>query len=282
MNVRIRSAGAAAVLTLSAAALAPASSEPAAGPQVIGRSVQGRAITALHLGAHDAPVRLVVFGQMHGNEPAGPRVVAALARMTPPAQVQVWLVPTLNPDGAAASRRTNARHVDLNRNFPVAWARTPRSIYFSGPRAVSEPETRAALDFLAEVQPTAVLSFHQAFARVDNSHARSRAAAAQLSRLIGLPDGSVSCPSTCRGTMTGWIDASLKAIAITVELRSRVSGASAARAARAALGLGAWLAAPTSTAPPALTPAPASTPAPDVTPTSTPTATSTPAPAPAG
>jgi protein MpaA len=262
MHRRTRWACTGALLALLGMGAGAAAGETTSGPEVIGRSVQGRAITAVHLGADDAPVRLVVIGQMHGDEPAGRRVVAALAGMVPAAQVQLWLVPTLNPDGAAASRRTNAHRVDLNRNFPEGWARTQRSIYFSGPRASSEPETRAAMAFLERVQPTAVLSFHQAFARVDNTQVRSRAAAAQLSRLIGLPAGTVSCPSRCRGTMTGWIDASLEAIAITVELRSRVSSASAAHAARAVLGLGSWLAAPVSTPPPMLVPSPTPTPTP--------------------
>ena len=217
----------------------------AAGPptsQTIASSAHGRPVIASHYGLDDAPVRLVVIGQMHGNEPAGRRIVSDLSRMVLPPEVQVWLVSTVNPDGAARSRRTNGRGVDINRNFPNRWVRTTaRSIYYSGPRAASEPETRGVMAFLSSVRPTAVISFHQSFGKIDDPYPRSHAAARELSRLIRLPTAVVPCPGSCRGTMTGWVNAELQAIAITVEMRRRVNPSKAQHAAAAVLRLGAWL-----------------------------------------
>ena len=51
----------------------------------------------------------------------------------------------------------------------------------------------------------------------------------------------VGCTGPCHGTMTQWVDAELQAIALTVELDRRVSGAEADRAAAAVLRLGQWL-----------------------------------------
>jgi hypothetical protein len=57
-----------------------------------------------------------------------------------PPDVQLWVVPLVNPDGAARGRRHNARDVDLNRNYGFMWR---PDAYASGDGPFSEPETRA-------------------------------------------------------------------------------------------------------------------------------------------
>ncbi|MEZ5112611.1 MAG: M14 family zinc carboxypeptidase [Nocardioidaceae bacterium] len=49
---------------------------------------------------------------------------------------------------------------NLNRNFPTDWGRSYGQTY-SGPRPASEPETRALMAFLDEVNPQYLVSFHQ-------------------------------------------------------------------------------------------------------------------------
>ncbi|MDP2289160.1 MAG: DUF2817 domain-containing protein [Actinomycetota bacterium] len=249
-------------------------------PQTIGKSVKGRAIVATHRGPESAPVRIVVLGQMHGNERAGRRIVSLLQTRVLPAHVQLWLISTVNPDGAVLGTRRNANKVDINRNFPSQWRTSKkRSPYYPGPSVASEPETQSLMAFLSEVKPTAVLSFHQAYGMVDDPYPRGHAAAKKFGALLGLPTGIVPCRGVCRGTMTAWVNSELQAIGLTVELRSKVTPAGAQRAASAVIGLAAWLAG-TPVPTPALTPAPEPTASPTPTPIPTQDPNFVPAPTP--
>ena len=133
---------------------------PAARPPVpvqtltLGRSVQGRPITAVEFGDPTAERKLVVVGCIHGDEPAGIAIARQLEQLTPPAGTDVWVIENLNPDGVAASTRQNAGGVDLNRNFPYGWQplESPGGLMYSGPGSLSEPESRLAVDFL-KTQP---------------------------------------------------------------------------------------------------------------------------------
>ena len=127
---------------------------------VIGHSAQGREITATRVGAADAPVRVLVVGDVHGNEPAGEAIVARL-RSARVDGVAFWLVRTANPDGRVANTRQNARGVDLNRNFPYRWARGARGTYFPGRTAGSEPETKAIMRLVRRVRPKLGIYYHQ-------------------------------------------------------------------------------------------------------------------------
>src|ERR671933_42536 len=108
-----------------------------------------------------AAVRVLVVGDVHGNERAGERIVARLRHVRTPRGVQLWLVRTANPDGAAADTRQNAHGVDLNRNFPYRWRRGPRGTYYPGPRAGSEPETQALMRLVRRVRPQLAIYYHQ-------------------------------------------------------------------------------------------------------------------------
>jgi protein MpaA len=202
-----------------ATAVQPSLSRWVIGHRVIGHSVQGRRIVAYHLGDPSLARVSVIIGQMHGDEPAGPHLVRALlAAKRRLAGVNLWVVATMNPDGAAAHTRQNAHGVDLNRNFPHRW--TPLTgQYYSGPRVASEPETRAVRDFLVRVHPHYVVSLHQPLFGVDTTDggAADPAFRHRLARNLGLPEKAFRCWSTCRGNMTGWYTARGYGVALTVE-----------------------------------------------------------------
>ena len=130
---------------------------------VIGHSVRGLPIRAIRLGAPHAPHVVLVVGIIHGNEPAGIAVIDRLLRATPPPGVDLWLIRAINPDGYRAGTRQNARGVDLNRNFPYRWKpyERPWDPYYAGPRAASEPETRAAMRFILRIRPELSIWYHQ-------------------------------------------------------------------------------------------------------------------------
>ncbi|WCB96743.1 Murein peptide amidase A [Baekduia alba] len=137
--------------------------------EVVGRSVRGRAIRMVRLGARDAPERILVVGCIHGTERAGLALTRALRRaLAPPPGVQLLVVDAINPDGCARGTRGNAHGVDLNRNFPWGW-RAQTGIYASGPRAASEPETRAATATILRERPRVTIWFHQHLDLVDDT-----------------------------------------------------------------------------------------------------------------
>lgn len=151
---------------------------------VIGFSGERRPIELVHVPG--AGPRILVVGSIHGNETAGVAVVDALRRTRP--RADLWLIPSLNPDGAAAGTRQNARGVDLNRNFGASWRPTGTrgSTYYSGPRAWSEPETRAARAAVLRIRPRFTVWFHQHLDEVW-AYGRSSAAGRRYARLSGLP-----------------------------------------------------------------------------------------------
>lgn len=151
---------------------------------LIGRSVEGRPIRAIEIGDPDSPAALVV-GCIHGNEQAGVAVAEKLLATAAPAEANLWVVPLLNPDGAAAGTRGNARQVDLNRNFPWRWTRLD-GVYASGLRPLSEPETRAAVRLIRRVKPAVSIWFHQHLDAVDTSVGDSKIED-QFAKLARLP-----------------------------------------------------------------------------------------------
>jgi len=158
------------VALLCAASTSSARSADPVGRRVVtlGRSVDGRAITAVEIGDFDAPRPALVVGCIHGDEPAGIAIADALAKSAPPHELDLWIVRDLNPDGVAATTRQNAHQVDLNRNFPWRWK--PLEGYFdAGSHPLSEPESRIAARLVSKIRPQVAIWFHQHMNVVDES-----------------------------------------------------------------------------------------------------------------
>jgi len=195
-----------------------AEEEPAVhGRRVLGQSVQGRDIVAFHLGEprRAGVPTVVLMSTMHGNEPDTRHIMFGLKDGRPVIGVDLWIVPTYNPDGLARGTRKNAHGVDLNRNFPYKWADLDGS-YESGPKPASEPETKAMIAFLRDVRPDYILSFHQPLRGVDTDTKRPRFAR-RVADKLNLPTRTLDCGSVCHGTMTMWFNHKFRGAAVTVE-----------------------------------------------------------------
>jgi hypothetical protein len=113
----------------------------------VGRSVEGRPIRLLRLGS--GPRRVMLWSQMHGDEPSAtpalldladyllsrreqPEVRALLERLT------LLLVPMLNPDGTERYERRNAQAIDVNRD--ALSLATPEGLLLKSLRDRFEPE----------------------------------------------------------------------------------------------------------------------------------------------
>jgi len=187
---------------------------------VIGHSVQGRPITAWHLG-EPGKRRVLLISTMHGDEGKPRQILGALRDGRPIRGIDLWVVPVYNPDGLARGTRKNARGVDLNRNFPYRWADLDGS-YESGRRPGSEPETRAMMRFLRELRPSRILSFHQPLHGVDTD-TKNAAFSRRVADALHLPRKSFTCGGVCHGTMTGWFNSRFAGAAVTVEYGHRPS-----------------------------------------------------------
>lgn len=113
----------------------------------IGKSYQGHALKGARLtdfAANQSLPEFVYIGNIHGDETVGRYVLARLIEdlQTNPTflrHLDIYIIPSVNPDGFLMGRRTNANGYDLNRNFPdrFGWNTRPR-----------QRETQAIMDWM--------------------------------------------------------------------------------------------------------------------------------------
>jgi murein peptide amidase A len=166
--------------------------------ELLGESIEGRPIHVFHRGDPDE-IRVLVVGCIHGDECASVRIAKRLLTGRPRPFLDLWILPSLNPDGRAAHTRQNARGVDLNRNFPYRWRRGPRGRYYPGRRPASERETRIAMRLIQRIEPDITIWFHQPLALVDASG--DLTIERRYARLVGLP---LVYLGRLHGTATSW------------------------------------------------------------------------------
>jgi len=190
--------------------------------RVAGTSVEGRPIEYAELGTGGETV--LVIATIHGDEAAATPLLYELAARLAcgPAWLagrRVVVVPTVNPDGAARRSRSNARGVDLNRNFPAENFRAR-----GGAEPLSEPESLAVFELVERYAPERILSFHQAAELIDYDGPAAELAAA----LAAVSPLAVERMGARPGSLGSWAGVDRRIATITVELPRSDDGRSAA------------------------------------------------------
>ena len=112
----------------------------------IGTSVLGKSIYGLKLGSGN--IKILAWSQMHGNESTTTRALCQLLETTDFDKeldnIQLYIIPILNPDGAQSWTRVNANNVDLNRDAVN----------------LSQPESRLLRDIIDNFQPDYCFNLH--------------------------------------------------------------------------------------------------------------------------
>lgn len=121
--------------------------------ETIGTSVEHRNIYGLQIGSGSKKV--LMWSQMHGNESTTTKAVLDflnsiaedvenLYNKSLLEETKLYIIPVLNPDGAANYTRVNANNVDLNRDM----------------QDLSQPESRLLMKVYREFQPDFCLNLH--------------------------------------------------------------------------------------------------------------------------
>ena len=116
-----------------------------------GKSTQGRSVFLVHLGRGKGTFRALLYAQQHGNEVSGKDALLTLIRDVAarpsllPEDLDLYLMPMVNPDGAEAGKRYNGVGADLNRDHLV----------------LAQPETRALHRAALRIQPHLAVDSHE-------------------------------------------------------------------------------------------------------------------------
>ena len=211
-------------LTLTGLLLAGSSVAESASASVItvGRSVEDRPIEVRRFGEPAADFKVLMVGSIHGDEPEGMRVIRRINQLARPGlkRIDLWSIRTVNPDGLARGSRKNAGGVDLNRNFPYRFDPTLNDGYNSGPRPLSEPESRTVARITRRWQFDLSIWYHQPWDKTLAPCNETGPVARLYGRWSGLPAGS-RCDPDVPGSVIGWMHRRFNTAAFVVEFPGR-------------------------------------------------------------
>ena len=128
--------------------------------EVFGQSAEGRDLVVMKASNDQAglpeeeKIRILMFAQQHGNEQSGKEGSLLLIRDIANGEfdhwfkdIELYIVPQVNPDGGEENRRANAQGFDLNRDHVVQEA----------------PETRALHSLFRQWMPHVTIDVHEYF-----------------------------------------------------------------------------------------------------------------------
>lgn len=137
----------------------------------IGSSVQGRVMWAMRVSdnpnVEEAEPEIRLLGNIHGDEHIGTEITLyflryLLTNYSSNPQVQdlvnnreIWVLPTLNPDGKVANDRYNANGIDLNRDYGYFW-----DGWGGSPGPSSQIENKVAMQHLEQNDISLEYNYH--------------------------------------------------------------------------------------------------------------------------
>ena len=164
---------------------------------------------------------IVLIGGVHGDEPEGVELASRAIEWLsaqPGGAVAPWAAtPCLNVDGFARRERTNARGVDLNRNYPSKdWSsECAKPRYFPGVAPGSEVETQAIVELARSLKPRLFIHCHSWEPCIVVTGEPARADAERLARSSGYEArDSIGYPTPGSLSSFGWRDLAIPVICI--------------------------------------------------------------------
>lgn len=119
---------------------------------VEGKTAEGRSLFLVHARGSASPTfRILFYAQQHGDEVSGKDALLYLLRDLArdpkllPSEVDLWVMPMVNPDGAVAGTRRNSAGADLNRDHVTLF----------------QPETEALHRVARRVRPHLAVDAHE-------------------------------------------------------------------------------------------------------------------------
>jgi len=151
------------------------------------------------LGNKKSQARVLVIGGTHGDELTSISVIFKWLAILDKHHSGLFhwrITPLLNPDGALQKKhsRTNAKGVDLNRNFPSALtALSPHQYWekktyknnrrYPGEFALSEPESQWLYNEIQTFKPDVIVALHAPYKLVDFDAPNRKIAPEKIGRL---------------------------------------------------------------------------------------------------
>jgi hypothetical protein len=141
--------------------------------QSVGKTVENRNIIMFMIGNPDGG-RIFLDGAIHGEESLAGEILYSYAKWLVTSNAPLaneilagtctLIVPAVNADEYNIVR-TNANHVDLNRNFATNWqhggSSDPDSWYYRGPSPLSEPESQTITRIFQTYKPRFYVNVHR-------------------------------------------------------------------------------------------------------------------------
>ena len=162
--------------------------------QTVGKTVENRSIIMFTIGNPNGG-KILFDGAIHGEESLGGELLYSYAKWlvtsNAPLANQILaatctlIVPALDADEYNIVR-TNAHHVDLNRNFATNWeysgSSDPNDWYYHGPSPLSEPESQTITRIFQAYKPKFYVNVHRGGSVLYENHYGNGTYYALLSR----------------------------------------------------------------------------------------------------